>query len=80
MAGFYDPGVPDGRSWLRLNVPEASNAQSIEFANAYAETSRSLLLFVLKREENRNLRRGLDALLDVSEHPVAAGAVGCPLC
>ena len=74
---FTLPAVPDGTRWLRLidtNSPEVSDAPTFEFGHLYEVTGRSLLLFVLGLEDMRrsNLRRGLGAILDVSERPVAA--------
>ncbi len=75
VVNFTLPAVPEGRSWLGLidtNQPDA-RLSAFSFGHAYAVTGRSFLAFGLSAEENtpRRLRQGVDAILDVTEVPLA---------
>jgi isoamylase len=75
MVNFTLPAVPEGKTWLGLidtNQPEAL-LSVFPFGHVYAVTGRSLLAFGLSTEENttRRLRHSVDAILDVTESPLA---------
>jgi glycogen operon protein len=74
IVNFTLPAVAEGLNWTGLidtNQPE-SQMPAFEFGHAYEVTGRSLLAFVLTADNvsSPNVRRSLDAVLEVSEMPL----------
>jgi isoamylase len=75
VVDFVLPEAPEGQHWVCLidtNLPGRTGVPTFAFGHAYGVTGRSLLVFVLGREDrqSRNLRQGIGAILDIAEHPL----------
>jgi glycogen operon protein len=79
---FALPEVPEGKRWFRVvdtNVPGGTDMPGFEFGHSYQVTGRSMLVFVLGFEDRQPRKtRGIGAILNPAERPVAPEIVRCP--
>ena len=78
VVDFTLPEVPQGRRWVCLidtNTPRDVSANQFEFGHKYQVTARSFLVFVLSQDDSqqRNMREGITAMLNIEEHPIRLG-------
>jgi glycogen operon protein len=74
---FTLPAVPEGKQWMRLvdtHSPTDARLPVAKFGTQYAVPARTLLMFVLRLEapRARTVRKGIGAVMDVAEEPLAA--------